>query len=283
MRCLALSFALVAFMSTDASPEAQEMKILVSSRRADLVEELKKASPLARIVPVTPETVMREISDADAFIGRITPEQVRAGKKLKWVGSMSAGVERVLHLSGGPDLRDSDIVLTNNQIVQGPEIADHAMGMLLTLARDIDRFLEDKRSRRWQRRPYAGIELNGRTALIVGVAAQAVGPPLIASARVHTVGVTGHRKAGVAGVDVAAGADVVAGGSLGVVEGLVAREGGEQQLDDGGSQGTAEHDGPQPRGALQRSHQQGAHDGTDTGSGDQHAIAARVLTEAAGE
>lgn len=169
MRSLTAVFALVALVSADASAQDGEKKILVSSQGPELVEELKGASPQARIVPVTPETVMQEIVDADAFIGRITPEQVRAGKNLKWVGSMSAGVEWFLHLSGGTDLRDSDIVLTNNQIVQGPEIADHAMAMLLTLSRDIDRFLEDKRHRRWQRRPYTGIELNGRTALIVGV------------------------------------------------------------------------------------------------------------------
>jgi len=189
MRCLTFFFALVAFMSTDASAEAQKMKILVSSRRADLVEELKKASPLAQIVPVTPQTVMREISDADAFIGRITPEQVRAGKKLKWVGSMSAGVEWVLHLSGGTDLRDSDIILTNNQIVQGPEIADHAMGMLLTLSRDIDRFLEDKRHGRWQPRPYTGIELNGRTAVILGVGG--IGTQIAFRAWAHGMSVIG--------------------------------------------------------------------------------------------
>jgi len=169
MRRLSLFFVLVAFLSTDTSAEAQQKRILLSSGRADLVEDLKTASPLAQIVPVTQETVMQEIGDADAFIGRITPEQVRAGKNLKWVGSMSAGVERVLHLSGGTDLRDSDIILTNNQIVQGPEIADHAMGMLLTLSRDIDRFLEDKREGQWRPRPYPGIELNGRTAMIVGV------------------------------------------------------------------------------------------------------------------
>ena len=57
--------------------------------------------------------------------GTITPEMVRAGKKLKWTQIMSAGVETVLFKSGGNDLRDSNIVLTNNQIVQGPEIADH--------------------------------------------------------------------------------------------------------------------------------------------------------------
>jgi phosphoglycerate dehydrogenase-like enzyme len=189
MRCLTFFLALVAFMSTGASAEDREKKILVSSRRADLVEELKKASPLARLVPVTPETVMREISDADAFIGRITPEQVRAGKKLRWVGSMSAGVESVLHLSGGTDLRDSDIILTNNQIVQGPEIADHAMGMLLTLSRDIDRFLEDKRHERWQPRPYPGIELNGRTAVILGMGG--IGTQIAFRAWAHGMSIVG--------------------------------------------------------------------------------------------
>jgi phosphoglycerate dehydrogenase-like enzyme len=169
MRSLTCLFALLALVSTDAAAQVQKKKILVGSGRADLVEDLREATPLAEIVSVTPETVMQEIVDADAFIGRITPEQVRAGTKLKWVGSMSAGVEQVLHLSGGTDLRDSDIVLTNNQIVQGPEIADHAMAMLLTLSRDIDRFLEDKRHRRWRPRPYPGIELNGRTAVVIGV------------------------------------------------------------------------------------------------------------------
>jgi phosphoglycerate dehydrogenase-like enzyme len=189
MRSLTFALALVALVGTDASAQAQEKKILVSSRMADLVEELETASPLARIVAVTPETVMDEIVDADAFIGRITPEQVRAGKKLKWVGSMSAGVEHFLHLSGGTDLRDSDIVLTNNQIVQGPEIADHAMALLLTLSRDIDRFLEDKRHHRWQRRPYPGIELRGRTAVIIGVGG--IGTQIAFRAWAHGMSVIG--------------------------------------------------------------------------------------------
>jgi phosphoglycerate dehydrogenase-like enzyme len=82
---------------------------------------------------------------------------------------MSAGVERVLHLSGGNDLRDSNIVLTNNQIVQGPEIADHALALLLTLSRGINTFMLNKQQELWQPRPYPGIELNGRTAVVIGV------------------------------------------------------------------------------------------------------------------
>lgn len=168
MRRLAMFLCLVSFTAS-AWGETPTKKILVSNPDPELVEELRSATSLARIVPVTNENVMEEIADADAFIGTITPEQVRAGKKLKWVQTISAGVERVLHLSGGNELRERDIVLTNNQIVQGPEIADHAMAMLLTLTRDIDTFLEHKRQELWQGRPYPGIELNGRIALIIGV------------------------------------------------------------------------------------------------------------------
>src|SRR6266446_7220881 len=99
---------------------AQTKKIVVDNSEG-LAQELAGVSPKAHIVGVTPENVMREIGDADAYVGDITPEEVRAGKKLQWVQVMSAGVEGVLHLAASHDLRDSNIVLTNNQIVQGPE------------------------------------------------------------------------------------------------------------------------------------------------------------------
>jgi phosphoglycerate dehydrogenase-like enzyme len=147
----------------------QTKKILISNADPVVLKELQAAATNVRLIPVTPETLMKEIVDADAFIGEVKPEHVRSGKNLKWVQVMSAGVERVLHLSGGNDLRDSNIVLTNNQIVQGPEIADHALAMLLTLSRGIHTFIAHRQQELWQGRPYPGIELNGRTALVIGV------------------------------------------------------------------------------------------------------------------
>ena len=108
---------------------AQPKKVLITD--AEVMKALQGASDGVRLVHVTPDAVAKEIADADAFIGSIKPEHIRAGKNLKWVQTMSAGVENVLHRSGGDDLRDSNIILTNNQIVQGPEIADHALAMLL--------------------------------------------------------------------------------------------------------------------------------------------------------
>ena len=149
---------------------AETRKILVETDSDEMVKDLQSASSQVRVVAVTKANAMAEIADADAFVGSITPAEVRAGKKLKWVQIMSAGAEGVLFKSGGNDLRDSQIVLTNNKIVQGIEIADHAFAMLLMLSRDLYTFYDNKQHELWQPpRPFPGIELNGRNAVIIGV------------------------------------------------------------------------------------------------------------------
>ena len=149
---------------------AQQKKILVAYDDPDLIRQLQGVSPQAKIVQVTGSTVMNEIGDADAFIGDITSAEVRAGKNLKWAGVMSAGVERVLFPKDGTsDLRQSNIVLTNNKIVQGPEIADHALALLLMLSRKLYVFYKDDQQQAWHPQSYSGIELRGKTAVIVGL------------------------------------------------------------------------------------------------------------------
>jgi phosphoglycerate dehydrogenase-like enzyme len=108
---------------------------------------------------------MAELADADAVIGNISPEIMRAAPRLKWVQVGSAGVERFLT----PELVKSSIVLTNCKIVQGPEIADHAFAMLLALTRQINRAVVDRTKQSWPTQEYRPLELRGRTAVIVGV------------------------------------------------------------------------------------------------------------------
>jgi phosphoglycerate dehydrogenase-like enzyme len=148
---------------------AQQKKILVPDNEG-LVEELQGVTAQARIVAVTEVNVMKEIVDADAYIGEITSAEVRAGKNLKWVGAISAGVERLLFpKDGSSDLRNSNITLTNNKIVQGPEIADHALAMLLMLSRNLYVLYKNDQQQIWNPRSFHGIELNGKTAVVVGV------------------------------------------------------------------------------------------------------------------
>jgi phosphoglycerate dehydrogenase-like enzyme len=158
---LCLVFALTA--------SAQTKKVVTLNQPPNVIADWQSASSNVRVVNATPETLAKELADADAYIGEIKAAQVRSARNLKWVQTMSAGVERVLHLSGGNDLRDSNIILTNNQIVQGPEIADHAMAMLLTLARGLPKYIGDRQTETWQGRPYNGIELNTKTAVVIGV------------------------------------------------------------------------------------------------------------------
>jgi len=147
---------------------AQTKKIVVRGD-AKLIQDFQSVTDKARIVAINDQNVMSEIADADAYVGSIKPEEVRAGKKLKWVAIMSAGVENVLFKSGSNDLRDSNIVLTNNKVVQGPEIADHALAMLLMLTRRLYHYEALKQQGEWERKPFEGIELRGKTAVVIGV------------------------------------------------------------------------------------------------------------------
>ncbi|MBS1875187.1 MAG: D-2-hydroxyacid dehydrogenase [Acidobacteria bacterium] len=146
---------------------AQTKKVVIADASPERVRELQSVSPQVRIVSVPRAAVMSEIADADGFIGEIRPEEVKAGKKLKWVQCPSAGVERILLGPKGDALRASNIVLTNNRIVQGPEIADHAFAMLLYMTRRLDLFIGHPLVTRTD--PYPSVELPGKTAVVIGV------------------------------------------------------------------------------------------------------------------
>lgn len=152
-----------------SAAQAQVKKILTVGQPPEVVADWQSASNKVRIVNVTPDRVMQEIGDADAFVGVISPALVQAGKQLKWVQITSAGVENVLHRSGSTALRDSNIVVTNNQIVQGPEIADHALAMLLYFSRRLNVYSADRLTENWRRGRFEGIELRGKNAVVIGL------------------------------------------------------------------------------------------------------------------
>jgi len=74
-----------------------------------------------------------------------------------------------LFVPGAEPFPNSNVTLTSNRVVQGIEIADHAFALLLYTSRGLNVFAENKRTETWQPRPYGGIELRGKTALIIGV------------------------------------------------------------------------------------------------------------------
>ena len=131
---------------------------------ADLAE-MRAAAPDINLVPYNKERLMAELVDADGVIGPITPAMIGVAKKLTWVQVGSAGVEGFL----SPELKNSRITLTNCKILQGPEIADHAFALLLALTRGLNRAIARRAEEEWTPRQYSPIELQGKTAVVVGV------------------------------------------------------------------------------------------------------------------
>lgn len=155
---------LIAVVGASLAP-AQNKKIVVTGMPPDAIRELKTASPKVDIVGVTQDTLMKEVPDADAIFGTINPAIIRAGPKLKWLQTYSAGVETYR----SPELLNSNITVTNAKIIQGPNIADHAFAMLLSLTRELYRIIPNRTSEEWTRGQHHPIELRGKTAVIIGL------------------------------------------------------------------------------------------------------------------
>jgi phosphoglycerate dehydrogenase-like enzyme len=130
------------------------------------VDELRAAAPGIELVfPKDEARILAEAADADGIIGVINPKLLKAARKLKWVQIHVAGAEPVLF----PEFRNSEAVLTNCKITQGPEIADHSFAMLLAFTRDLYRIIPRRTEEKWRRAEYKPIELQGKTALVVGM------------------------------------------------------------------------------------------------------------------
>ncbi len=144
--------------------------LVVGSDEAELAK-LRLVAPSVELVAVRggvdPASV---VGDADGVIGACSAALLEAGGKLRWVQVGSAGVERYVGL---PRIASRAVELTNAQALYGPQIADHAVGMLLALARALPAAVENQRGPRAWSLPSGArdrmVELRGRTVLVAGL------------------------------------------------------------------------------------------------------------------
>ncbi len=143
--------------------------VVTSTGLADAsVDEIRAATPELEIVSCidTAAAIQEVIPGAAGLVG--CPRHIfndallaQAGPSLRWIHASGAGCEEFIT----PGLVSSPIVLTNGRIIQGPEVADHAVALLLALARNLHLMLRNV-ARNQQPRP---IELRGKTALVLGI------------------------------------------------------------------------------------------------------------------
>jgi D-2-hydroxyacid dehydrogenase (NADP+) len=136
-----------------------------------MAEAIRKRWPTMRVLHLRNyDPLPAELPDTDIFVGySLRAEQLKAGKKLKWIHSTAAGVAQLMY----PELRDSGILVTNPSGIFSVPMGEHSMGLLLALARNFPDAVRQQGHARWSQQELWDkaqhlTELNGQALLIVG-------------------------------------------------------------------------------------------------------------------
>src|SRR5437588_6812708 len=110
-------------------------------------ERLQQDFPEHRFVQLQNyDRVPEEITDTDIFIGwSLRPEQFVAAKNLKWIHSPAAAVHQLMF----PELINSSVVVTNSREVHGPVVAEHAIALVLALAKRLPQATRYQIKKEW--------------------------------------------------------------------------------------------------------------------------------------
>ncbi len=135
------------------------------------MQVLKDAHPDLQFNNVSSTSELpQSLTDADVFIGRCISSGIDSGHKLRWLMSLSVGVE---NCAASDYLKNQNTLITNVQKLSGPEIAEHAIALMMALNRGLDAFVAAQQSSTWDRGLLPGDEtiweLEGRTVLVVGL------------------------------------------------------------------------------------------------------------------
>ena len=151
--------------ANDAKSATQPTLPMTILLNAGLPDDEKK-----RISDISPDITLitdaKDIAKADAVFGMPPTDELKRAEKLKWVQYPAAGVEGIL----SPEFVARDVILTNAKGCYGPQIAEHAFGLLLSLTRGIalqtQRMVSDGQ---WGYDGPQQVDINGMTMGIIGI------------------------------------------------------------------------------------------------------------------
>jgi phosphoglycerate dehydrogenase-like enzyme len=142
-------------------------KILLQANVID-VDAAKLAYPDIEFVTVrSARDALAEAKDADAYIGGCDAAFIKDATNLLWMQRVAAGVENCVDI---PKIASGEVILTNLQKMESPIIAEHAIAMMMSLARDLPRFVREMETGNWARSSRENMtSVVGKNLLVVGL------------------------------------------------------------------------------------------------------------------
>jgi phosphoglycerate dehydrogenase-like enzyme len=119
------------------------------------------------------ERLPEEIADAEVLVAwQLRPEQFKAARKLRWIHATTAAVHQLMF----PELIASDVRVTNSTEIHGPVVAEHAIALVLALAKGFNATARYQLQRHWgQQDLWDGAmrprEIAGATLGVIGLGA----------------------------------------------------------------------------------------------------------------
>ena len=160
-----------AIASRDLPGWSPPKKIVLRMGRPGALAEYQALAPEVDFVMVeSVEQARQEAVDSQAVLGYCDEEMLSDSPGLFWIQVYSAGVENCI---ANPSMQSGNRLLTNGQRIGSPALAEHAIAMMMMLARGLDVYYANQLSGKWKRETRLDradhLELEGRTLLVVGL------------------------------------------------------------------------------------------------------------------
>ena len=156
------------------------------------------------------EGVSESICEAEVAIAWSSrPEQFAQARNLKWVHSPAAAVHQLMF----PELAASNVVVTNAREIHGPVVAEHALALVMALAKRLPQamLLQQKliwgQQAIWHEKPTTR-EISGGTVVVIGMGN--IGRQFTQHARalgMRVLAIREHPETGAEGADAVFGQD----------------------------------------------------------------------------
>jgi D-3-phosphoglycerate dehydrogenase len=148
------------------------MKVLISDNLSSAGIAVLEGHPSIEVVNrpgMTPEELKEAIKDADALVIRsatkVTAELIAAANRLKVVGRAGTGLDNV----DIPAASKRGIVVMNTPGGNTITTAEHALSLLMALARNVPQAAQSMRDGKWEKKKFQGTELFNKNLGVIGL------------------------------------------------------------------------------------------------------------------